>query len=88
MILLIPTVEDLLTQTKLLENRIDPDKPTTYISATSDVNYESRNPLEFGDEGGYNETLERLAVEGFKDNITYVHLPMAGFFAYILVSSL
>ena len=62
--------------TELLKNRLDPDKPTTYISNTSTVNYESWNLIEFGDDIGNNETLERIAVESFSDNITYVHLPI------------
>ncbi|OWF55707.1 uncharacterized protein LOC110456030 [Mizuhopecten yessoensis] len=58
----------------LVRTRIDLDKATTYISATSSVNYEQRNSLEFGDGVGYNEGLEQVAVE--KAGLTYHHLPL------------
>ena len=60
----------------LERNRIDPSKPNSYISSTSPVNYESSNPLEYGDAIGYNETLERLDVEQYSDQMVYVHMPV------------
>ncbi|CAH1783486.1 unnamed protein product [Owenia fusiformis] len=59
--------------TRLLATRIDPSRPNTYISNTSLVNYEARNQLEFGDDVGYNETMERQAVEAA--GLKYYHHP-------------
>ena len=61
------------TVQRLEETRIDPSRPNTYIGKTSPVNYESRNPQEFGDEVGYNEGLEREAFR--KSPIKYHHFP-------------
>ncbi len=47
---------------RLLETRIDPEKPNEYVDPESDVNYVSRNFLEFGDDIGYNETIERMSI--------------------------
>ncbi|KAL3852753.1 hypothetical protein ACJMK2_016370 [Sinanodonta woodiana] len=55
--------------------RLDPNKSNDYVSEKSKVNYESRNPGEFGDDIGYNETLERLAVEA--SSLKYYHLPFS-----------
>ena len=62
------------TMEVLEQNRLDEDKPNAYITSQSTVNYESRNLLEFGDDIGYNETLERLAVT--EAGIDYVITPM------------
>ncbi|XP_050411917.2 uncharacterized protein LOC126826863 [Patella vulgata] len=61
---------------RLKETRIDPLKSNLYISKTSDKNYESRNEDEFGDDVGYNETIER---DYFKQygKFQYLHLPVA-----------
>ena len=45
-----------------------------YISPTSTVNYQSINHLQFGDEIGYNETLEQAALQG--KQYTYLHTPV------------
>ncbi|XP_077999410.1 uncharacterized protein LOC144452231 [Glandiceps talaboti] len=71
---------------RLLKTRIDPKKPNEYISSTSRKNFEARNPGEFGDDIGYNEKLERDAVDG--SVLYYVHLPVAKttaklFFEYV-----
>ncbi|RUS90671.1 hypothetical protein EGW08_001571 [Elysia chlorotica] len=59
---------------RLEETRINPQLSTLYISPTSGVNYEQRNMHEFGDDVGYNETLERIAVE--KSGLAYYHFPL------------
>ncbi|XP_070570808.1 uncharacterized protein [Ptychodera flava] len=68
---------------RLLESRIDPNKPNNYISPTSTVNYESTNPGEFGDEIGYNETMESEYINGNTD-FMYYHLPVGGQYKYNL----
>ncbi|KAH9490632.1 hypothetical protein Btru_052197 [Bulinus truncatus] len=55
-------------------NIIDNFKPTTYINATSTKNYETINVEEFGDNIGYNETLERQSV--ISSHIKYYHFPL------------
>ena len=62
---------------QLEANRIDPYKPDIYISDTATFNYEMNNTLEFGDEIGYNETIERLAIRSIMPNVNYIHLPIA-----------
>ena len=65
-------------RTEQLEaNRIDPYKPTIYISDTSTLNYEMNNTLEFGDDIGYNETMERMAIENMLPGVEYIHLPIS-----------
>ena len=61
----------------LKKNRIDVNKLNTYISAESRVNYEVRNRLEFGDDVGYSEAMEREAVK--KAGLKYLHLPTSKF---------
>ncbi|XP_006820173.1 uncharacterized protein LOC102805735 [Saccoglossus kowalevskii] len=61
--------------TRLLETRLDPDKPNKYITPTSEINYELRNEGEFGDDIGYNEEIERDTYAEI--NISYFHLPVA-----------
>lgn len=60
-------------RSNLLAMRLDHNKPDSYISDTAIDNFESRNECEFGDDIGYNETMERqyLVEEGIK----YYHLP-------------
>ncbi len=60
---------------ELLKNRVWSDISNDYISSDSPVNYASRNYLQFGDATGYNETLERIAVESKLSNLKYVHNP-------------
>ena len=48
------------TISQLEANILNKDLLNTYISESSSVNYESRNPLEYGDDVGYNETVERI----------------------------
>ncbi len=47
------------SEERLLETRIDPSKPNEYVDPESDVNYASRNFLEFGDDIGYDEVSEQ-----------------------------
>ena len=61
---------------QLVTSRLDPSKPNRYISQTSTVNYESRNSLEFGDDIGYNETLERRKIVQTLLAVEYIHLPV------------
>ena len=63
-------------RSNLLRARLDPNKPNSYISATSRDNFESRNECEFGDHIGYNEATERLYLEG--NGIQYYHVPGKG----------
>ncbi|XP_060064660.1 uncharacterized protein LOC132545013 isoform X1 [Ylistrum balloti] len=53
---------------------IDSGKKNTFVAMDSDVNFESRNSGEFGDEIGYNEGRERKILEmaGFQ----YHHMPV------------
>lgn len=61
---------------RLLETRINPTRPNSYISETAGKNYESINGHEFGDHNGYNEELER---DAFKDSgLDYYHVPLRG----------
>ena len=59
----------------LEKNRLDKNKDNSYISDTSEVNYESSNNLEFGDDVGYNEALEKEAFSS-KPKLTYHHTPI------------
>lgn len=59
---------------RLEETRIDPKRPNYFISPTSEVNYESRNYDEFGDDIGYQELTERLTFKSSK--LQYYHLPV------------
>ncbi|XP_033745050.1 uncharacterized protein LOC117330705 isoform X2 [Pecten maximus] len=59
------------TLTKLV---LDPTKNKTFVSKNSAVNFESRNPGEFGDEIGYNEDRERQVLE--KAGFHYYHMPV------------
>ncbi len=68
------TGEDRQTRENLRKNRIKLTKPRAFISKTSRTNYQSENPLRFGDEIGYNETLERKAIEELPFN--YYHTPI------------
>ena len=56
------------------ENRIDAEVGNVYISSESEVNYETENPDEFGDDIGYNEDEERAFFEN--TSIHYVHIPL------------
>ncbi len=60
---------------ELVKNRIWPDISNDYISSDSPVNYASRNYLQFGDDIGYNETLERIAIESRLGHPIYVNAP-------------
>ena len=57
----------------LLQARLDTNKPNSYISSNSTDNFESMNECEFGDNIGYNETLERLYLAVKK--LPYYHVP-------------
>ena len=80
------------TVQRLEETRIDPSRPNTYIGKTSPVNYESRNPQEFGDEVGYNEGLEKEAFR--KSSMKYHHFScpsrlckyIVGVFVFIFIN--
>ncbi len=64
------------SRNELLKNRIWPNISRGYISSDSKVNYASRNYLQFGDAIGYNETLERIAIESRPGHpYKYVHTP-------------
>ncbi|KAL5014405.1 hypothetical protein ScPMuIL_008675 [Solemya velum] len=58
----------------LAESVIAP-RDNRYISSESEVNYESTNRGEFGDEEGFNEDLERAAFDS--TCLKYIHLPIA-----------
>ena len=62
------------TKTQLERNRIDSSLPRSYISPTSDVNYQSINTLQFGDSVGYNETIEQELLRA--ENLEYYHVPV------------
>ena len=61
---------------RLLATRIVTTRPNGWISVNSTVNYDSRNPLEYGDNIGYNENLEKASVEAAGFN--YLHVPIDG----------
>ena len=64
----------------LMNFRLDPTKPNSYISPDSTVNFESENTCEFGDAVGYNETLERLRLD--ESGIKYCHVPVGGCYRF------
>ena len=64
----------------LLKFRLDATKPNSYVSPTSTDNFESQNVCEFGDEIGYNETIERIALEKYE--FEYYHVPVGGCYQY------
>ncbi|CAH1801879.1 unnamed protein product, partial [Owenia fusiformis] len=70
---------------RLEDTRIDACKQNEYISKSSKVNYEAMNALEFGDAIGYNETLERQAVEAI-GGMRY-HLKPKGNICYTISTS-
>ncbi|XP_071174471.1 uncharacterized protein [Mytilus edulis] len=53
---------------------LDPALDRKHISPTSNVNYETENPEEYGDEIGYNEELESEHFKG--SSLKYYHLPL------------
>lgn len=59
----------------LIKARIVSTRPNDYIHFGSTVNFEARNPLEFGDDIGYNETISRLYIENVT-NFKYIHTPI------------
>ncbi|ELU05490.1 hypothetical protein CAPTEDRAFT_207329 [Capitella teleta] len=59
----------------LLRGRIIATRPNEYIAFESDVNYQARNPLEFGDDIGYNETWSRMYIESVT-SYKYIHTPI------------
>ncbi len=62
---------------ELLKYRIWPRISHTYISPNSTTNYAMTNYLQFGDEIGYNETLERIAIESRPGHpYRYAHTPV------------
>lgn len=66
-----PPRQDLNT---LENNKINGHHSSDYISEKSKINYEIENALEFGDDIGYNEQLERNLVE--KSSLKYYHIPI------------
>ena len=48
---------------RLLATRVVTNRANAWISLNSTVNYESRNPLEYGDNIGYNENSEKSGIE-------------------------
>lgn len=59
----------------LENNKINGHLSSDYISEKSKINYEIENPLEFGDDIGYNEQLEKEIVE--KSTLKYYHIPIS-----------
>ncbi|XP_060064661.1 uncharacterized protein LOC132545013 isoform X2 [Ylistrum balloti] len=53
---------------------INPLRNNSFVAENSAVNFESRNPGEFGDEIGYNEDRERQVLE--KAGFHYYHMPV------------
>ena len=70
------------TRVVLEENRINPKLLNGYISEISAYNYQSINELHFGDDVGYNETLQRLVVSN--TTLTYMHTPVGEFLCCFL----
>ena len=64
------------TETRLKQTLIDATRPNSYISDSSEINYETINEAEFGDTIGYNENLEREAFNG--SGVEYYHMPLDG----------
>lgn len=67
-----PPRQDLKTIT---DNIINRHHSSEYVGEKSRLNYEIENPLEFGDDIGYNENLEREAIE--KSALKYYHIPIS-----------
>lgn len=70
----VPPRQDLLT---LEKNKVNPHLSSDYISENSKVNYEIENPLEFGDDIGYNERMEREFMAN--SSLKYYHIPIGKF---------
>lgn len=66
-----PPRQDLNT---LETNTIHRHHNSDYISEKSDINYEIENPLEFGDDIGYNEPLEKDLIGN--STLQYYHIPI------------
>ncbi|KAH3821010.1 uncharacterized protein LOC127880713 [Dreissena polymorpha] len=66
-----PPRQDLKT---LETNKINEHHSSDYISKKSRINYETENPLEFGDDIGYNEDAEEEVV--MKTSLKYYHIPI------------
>ena len=64
----------------LLKNRIDPEKMNEYISSDSPINFQGRNALEFGDDIGYNETIQKIALQ--QSTFEYIHTPIGKHFSW------
>ena len=62
----------------LEKNRINDSLPNSYISATSQVNYQQINTIQFGDDVGYNETIEREKFD--KEGIEYQRMPIGKYY--------
>uniref|UniRef100_A0A2C9LG27 Rhodanese domain-containing protein n=1 Tax=Biomphalaria glabrata TaxID=6526 RepID=A0A2C9LG27_BIOGL len=58
---------------RLLKTRLNPNLPNSYISKTSEINYETTNEEEFGDNFGYNSDLEKKVFDN--QDLKYYHLP-------------
>jgi hypothetical protein len=63
------------SEERLLATRRNSARPVNFISQSSDINYERRNALEYGDEIGYNESTSRKHIQ---DNykLQYTHTPI------------
>ena len=58
----------------LEKNKIHRHQSAEYIGQKSELNFEVENPLEFGDDIGYNEEKERKLFE--KSSLKYYHIPV------------
>ena len=67
----VPPRQDIKT---LESNKINPHHSSDYVSEKSNMNYEIENPLEFGDDIGYNENHEKEFVS--KTTLKYYHIPI------------
>lgn len=72
------------TEQQLLNTRLDPNKTNEYIANGSNINYERRNPLEYGDDIGYNETLSRSHIEAHY-SFQYFHTPLGEIYKNLLI---
>ena len=64
------------SEPRLLSTRVFPQVSNSYIEEGSPVNYQSSNPLEFGDDVGYNEDAMKEQMAEHLPGVKYLHTPM------------
>ena len=63
------------TDERLQTTRTFPGVSNSYIREGSPLNYQTRNPLEFGDDIGYNERMMKEEITAAMPRVKYIHTP-------------